>query len=260
MVPVRGISSCILPSLTSGHGEFRDRCCSMAPCFSNEQQLAYFYGHTLSLGKKNKVCLTSLKNMPAASLGSLCPLNRVFYYVGFIFSLKASHEPPCYETKQSVQFTVHGMSIWEAWALYHTHRIGSFCHQTNPRKGSWLDFQNCSTCVAHGAKAQQLLSSPECQTGCVTSWSSCSTGRSTVGLMLAWDRLFHCVGTKNHCALWPNKQLMGKIAAVAQKMWCKLRQSSLQQAQWTPSGYIYGYMCYTLDLHMLTIPIYFFLL
>lgn len=102
MVPVRGISSCILPSLTSGHGEFRDRCCSMAPCFSNEQQLAYFYGHTLSLGKKNKVCLTSLKNMPAASLGSLCPLNRVFYYVGFIFSLKASHEPPCYETKQSV--------------------------------------------------------------------------------------------------------------------------------------------------------------
>lgn len=89
---------------------------------------------------------------------------------------------------------------------------------------------------------------------------SCGTGRSTVGLMLAWDQLFHMWEERSAQSLWPNRQLMEEMQQWHKKMWCKLRQSSLQQAQWTPSGYIHGYMCYALELHMLTIPIYFFLL
>jgi len=34
-----------------------------------------------------------------------------------------------------------------AWSLYPIHRIGSFCHQTSPSKGSWPDFQSCWTSV-----------------------------------------------------------------------------------------------------------------
>lgn len=40
---------------------------------------------------------------------------------------------------------------------------------------------------------------------------SCGTGRSTVGLMLAWDQLFHMWEERSTHALWPNRQLMEEM-------------------------------------------------
>lgn len=208
--------------------------------------------------------------MPKQSMStpSSFPLRRLYTFSeGFIWTSLLQNEAV---RRLRVQFhcTWHAhLTSWQstAWALYDIHRTGSFCHQTIPSKGSWLDFQSCWTSVVLADFSARCKSSARAQQLNVrlAAWHPeifCGTGRSTVGLMLAWDRLFHYAGRKKHSCSVAKQAIDGGNAAVAQKMWCKLRQSSLQQAQWTPSGYIHGYMCYALELHMLTIPIYFFLL
>lgn len=113
---------------------------------------------------------------------------------------------------------------------------------------------------SHGARTQQELSNSECQIGCVTSETSCGTERSNngfdpgtrLGVSVCWKK--KALMLWGEAGKWWEKCSTG----TKKKMWCKLRQSSLQHSQWTPSGYIHGYICYALDLHMLTIPIYFF--
>lgn len=54
----------------------------------------------------------------------------------------------------------------------------------------------------------------------LTAWHpeiSCGTGRSIVGLMLAWDQLFHYVGRKKHSCSVAKQAIDGGNAAVAQK-------------------------------------------
>lgn len=95
-------------------------------------------------------------------------LSWIFHYVGFIFYPKASYELSGCEIKQSedLECTVHGLSIWGAGSL----QLGSFCHQTNPSKGFWLDFQSWWTSAVLADFSTQCKSSARAEQLWMSDW------------------------------------------------------------------------------------------
>lgn len=160
--------------------------------------------------------------MPKQSMStpSSFPLRRLYTFSeGFIWTSLLQNEAV---RRLRVQFhcTWHAhLTSWQstAWALYDIHRTGSFCHQTIPSKGSWLDFQSCWTSVVLADFSARCKSSARAQQLWMSDWLRDILKSSAVQGGPQWVWCWHETGCfttqeeKSTHALWPNRQLMGEM-------------------------------------------------